>query len=153
MPGLTNGIVWSSRILTSTRHNISGRLFSTDDGEATSLVGGCGQGGTADTSCVRQGFANFTMRLRDAAPLSPVWLIVAADTNPVRCGPCSIVPDPFRGFVFSAGSTDASGRASATAPLPVLNFQFYLQWIVSTGSGSCLGLDLSNALEVTTSQL
>ena len=69
----------------------------------------------------------------------------------VPCGSCAIVADPFTGFVLGGGNTDYSGNATATLPIPLstglVGRRFFMQWWTGGGS-SCLGFDLSDALEV-----
>ena len=83
------------------------------------------------------------------------WLVVSATRLNAPCGSCTIVPDPYTGYVFSPGMTGANGASVVTFALPPLpsltSMTFYQQWIVAGtvfGPGPCMGAALSNGLEV-----
>ncbi len=150
----TNGtyeaiIVWGSTDRSTFEGDVVAQAFLEDAGRFVDFGGGCGLGGSAFASCARAGNAGFTLRLQHAAPGAPAWLILSPEPMFVGCGPCAIVPDPFRGFAISVGSTDSRGNATLNAPLAIgLSIEFYMQWLVSRAGGACLGFDLSNALHV-----
>ena len=92
------------------------------------------------------------MRVRDAEPARPAYLVISQNRLDLPCGSCTLIPDPFQGFIFSAGSTDYNGDAAVTVGIPfsttLIGARFLFQWFIDTTSGSCLGYDLSNAMEV-----
>jgi hypothetical protein len=131
-------------------------------GSAKTLAPGCGQGGTAYTSCARAGHAGFALRLEHAAPGRPAFLMLqrAAPTNPsgLFCGaPCLLYIDPFRDLVVPVGNTDAFGNAAVqvAVPTPVVPVGFVLQWAVLPTSGAIctpFAADFSSAVRFSFSQ-
>ena len=126
--------------------------YVAQNGIVVDLGGGCG-GGAATHSCAVPGNAGYTMRLQGAPPLANTNLIVSPTRIDIGCGPCTVVPDPYTGFVFNSGSTTTEGGAVVSMPLPpdptMTGLTFYQQWFVASPSGACQGLAVSNALEVT----
>jgi len=130
--------------------------FVGDDGRGSSLVGACGTGGRTAVGCARVGNANFQVRLRSARPAALAWLVLSPATTQLGCGPCSLVADPFIGFLAGPLTTDAGGAAAQLLAIPnsasLGGATFIAQWIVAAavGTGACtfLDTDFSNGLSV-----
>ena len=83
-------------------------------------------------------------------------LVVSASRLNAPCGTCTIVPDPYTGFVFAPTRISSSGNAAvqfrqfALPTVPAsLALSFYQQWFVmSVATGSCLGGPSTNGLQV-----
>ena len=105
-------------------------------------------------TCARPGNAYFTHRLRSARPSSAAFLLLSQERLDAACGACSIVPDPFTGFVLVT-ATDASGHAEIVTRIPnswpLVGLTLLEQWLVvdpSSPGCSQLGTDVSTALSV-----
>ncbi len=141
-------IVWEETDTATGDGDLSAVRFRSDDGIFVDLGFGCGTGGAATSTCAVIGNSGFSMRIQHANTNVPAWAVLSATRADIPCGSCTIVPDPFTGFVFGGGNTDFNGDASAGLPIPfnssLVGRVFYFQWFVGGGS-SCFGFDLSNA--------
>ncbi len=130
--------------------------FVGDDGRGSSLAGACGTGGRTAVGCACVGNANFQVRLRSARPSAMSWLVLSPSTTQLGCGLCTLVADPFAGFVAGPLTTDAGGAAAQLLAIPnsssLGGVNFIAQWIVAAavGTGACsfLDTDFSNGLSV-----
>jgi hypothetical protein len=141
--------------LVGTQGSIKSQLIDTLSGGSTSnLGGGCGTGGTAGIDCPAKINSNFKHTLTGAATIDTAFLVIGLERLDMPCGSCTVVPNPFTGFVIST-STSATGSASVSTPIPndaaVAGLVIYDQWAVVPGSGSCavFSSSLSNALQIT----
>jgi hypothetical protein len=141
--------------LVSTTGSIKSQLLDTLSGGLTSsLGGGCGSGGTAGIDCPAKVNSNFKHTLTGAATLDSAFLVIGLERLDLPCGSCTVVPNPFTGFVI-ATTTGATGAATVTTQIPndpaVAGLVIYDQWAVVPGSGSCaaFGSSFSNALKIT----
>ncbi len=145
-------IVWESTDTATAESDLVARRYRADDGRVTDLGGGCGLGGAAYATCAVIGNGAYAMRVLHAEPLKRAYLVISPARLDLPCGACTIVPDPFVGFVANAGNTDAHGDAAVSVALPndpsLIGVTFLQQWWVDASAGSCVGFDLSNALEV-----
>lgn len=127
--------------------------FHRHAGASEDLGGGCGSAGVASAHCTAVGNWSFRHRLRGGPPLSTAYLIIGFEELGIACSPCTLVPDPFTGFVVTQ-QTDADGNADvpmAIADLPFLaGLSFIDQWAVP-GDETCslFDVDLSNAVRAT----
>lgn len=147
-------LVWEAEVISTGGSLIEGRMFRSDSGRNLDLGGDCGAGGTAYATCARTGHSAFTQRLRGGNPSTEAWLLFSFDRLDLGCGGCTLVPNPFTGFVFSAGLTDAYGDAEIAMPIPpsvsLPGLTFYEQWL-TVGQNGCAPLantEFSNAIEV-----
>ena len=146
-------IVWSERDLTTQDNEGYAIRFRADDGINTNLGGGCGTGGASYAGCAMAGNASFRARLQGSLPATTAWWVVSPSRIDIPCGSCSLVPDPFSGFIITR-TTDARGDASVAASIPsgtaLVGAIFYQQWLImDTTSAACptFGSDLSDALQ------
>ena len=141
--------VWSSIDSSTSVSNVIAQRYMAAAGEITDLGGGCGAG-RAMASCAVVGNTSFTLRLQDANAFTSTWLVMSADRLDGPCGPCTFIANPWTGFVFSTGSTNAFGDSKLSLSIPpvpqLAGATFYQQWI-QTGSG-CSGHEMSNGLEI-----
>jgi hypothetical protein len=141
---------------TTLEGDVRADFHSMDTGEGDDLGGGCGDGGTIPLPiCVSPGF---DLSLVDAAPFDLAFPILSFDTLGVSCGPCTLVANPFGGFVGPPHSTGADGSAAFELPLSPFvpsGLTFYAQWVVVGGAASCASLaaDLSNAVRLVTEDI
>jgi hypothetical protein len=117
-------------------------------GAYTQLGGSCGSGGEAIASCAINPNPNFIVRLRNGPPSTIVWGILGFERNDYVCGPCTLIPNPFTGVVWSQTT---NSRGDVTLGLPTVagsgGVQFYLQY-VSLGPTCPLGLEMSTSILV-----
>lgn len=126
------------------------------DGLTVDVGGGCGdEPGQAYASCAIRGNARFRAQAVTERTFALAWLVASRDVRLQPCGTCSLVPDPYLGFVV-ATQTDGAGRASFAAAIPnssiVVGATLYLQWLVHDPlSPGCFlfGSDLTNAVRLT----
>ncbi|MBK8097032.1 MAG: hypothetical protein IPK26_07995 [Planctomycetes bacterium] len=142
-------IVWQSFVVASSTGDIAYQRFGAIDGTTTYVGPGCGVGGFLHTKCARAGNSAFRFELRGAAASGTALLVLSPTRVDLPCGSCTLVPDPWLGFVAGFTGTNATGDASWPLSLPagVGGMQLYAQW-VSTGTQCFSGLDLSNAARV-----
>lgn len=146
---------WTFEDITSppagTTSYVQGRLFDADDGVGVNLGGACGGGGVATFSCMRTGNSAFRLRLLEATPSAATFAMIGYRSISRSCGSCTLVVDPWTGFVALAGSTTSAGEDSYLLAIPanssLSGFGIFAQWAVA-GSG-CVGFDLSNAIRAT----
>lgn len=120
------------------------------DGDATRFAGtGCGTNtqGSIDVSCAAI-YKWMTVRLREATPNQPCWLLISDRTRRLACGTCTVGPY-FIGNTYHM-ATDAMGSAQVRIRVPTLSAtvgtHVYAQWWVRVpGSSGCLGAYLSPA--------
>jgi hypothetical protein len=124
--------------------------FDADEGTVTTLGGGCGAGGVMGLSCAISPNAAFTLRLFGAAPAATGFLVLSPTTLNLSCGSCTLIPNPFTGFIASTGATDAMGSDTFALPIPaaVIGASLTAQWLVA-GTNCLGGFDLSTAIRVT----
>ncbi|MFK7740795.1 MAG: hypothetical protein AB8H80_10770 [Planctomycetota bacterium] len=129
--------------------------YRADDGVSVNLGGGCGSAGTNSADCAIAGNFRFTARLRTSIPGRTAWWILAPTRLDVSCGTCTLVPDPWNGWVIPR-TTDVAGNASIALGLPantaLVGVEFLHQWIISDPSNASCNLfdaDLSDALRTT----
>lgn len=141
-------IAWRSG---TTSNSIDYTEFRNDDGNLLSLFGQVPCAGGANASgCPRVGNGNFRLRLRDAAPNAISWLVLSPDAISLSCG-CTLIADPFHGFVGGGLATNGFGQAEVALAIPnstqLSGLQFLTQWIVAAPVGACsvLGADFSTA--------
>lgn len=134
---------------TGSNADIRAIRFDADEGTISNLGGGCGTGGTAAASCAVSPNAAFTIRLRSAAPSGTNYLLLSPSTINLSCGACTLVPNPYAGFV-SIGTNNSLGDRSVSLPIPaaVVGASLVMQF-VTTGSNCFGGFDLSNAVRIT----
>ncbi|MEM7307973.1 MAG: hypothetical protein AAF682_14945 [Planctomycetota bacterium] len=131
--------------------DVLGQLFESTAG-ASSLGGACGGGGRASTPCPYAGNQNFTLHVRDAAPVTGAFLVLALDPSPLACGPCTIWPSLAAPQVIFAGITGAAGNLGFPVPLAtgLLGLELTSQWGVQSGASCDLfGVDLSDGVATT----
>ena len=123
--------------------------YDADEGSISNLAGGCGTGGTAAASCAISPNSAFTIRLRSAAPSGTNYLVLSPTTLNLSCGACTLVPNPYTGFV-SIGTNDSLGDRSVSLPIPaaVIGASLVMQFI-TPGTNCFGGFDLSNAVRIT----
>lgn len=150
-PQSEEGAVVYIQLPTATNGNVSLMRVAAADGSAARVVIGCSTGDTLGT-CARVGNANFQLRLRGAAPTTPAFVLLSTDTLLAPCGPCTIAPDLFRGFVASAGNTNALGDATAAMPISTLaalsGRTLIVQWVLP-GANCFANFDLAEGIRVT----
>ena len=117
-------------------------------GAYTQLGGGCGSGGEAIGACAINPNPSFTVRLRNGPASTTVWGIIGFERNDYVCGPCTLIPNPFTGVVWSQTTNT---RGDATLGLPTVagsgGLEFWLQY-VSLGGACSLGLEMSTAVRI-----
>lgn len=145
-------IVWESLDATVPDGEIVGRLYRTTDGLVADLGGGCGNGGTLFATCAHQGNNGFALRLRTPTSSANAWLVLSPDVFGMTCGSCTLLPNPWTGYVLAA-TTDPTGRAEIGLAIPnssaLVGLTLYSQWLVAGGSCAALGVDFSNAVRIT----
>lgn len=143
-------IVWQSFVLATSSGDIAYQRFGALDGTATNVGDGCGSGGFLHGKCARGGHTSFRFELRGANPSGTAMLVLSPVRGDLACGACTLVPDPWLGFVAGFTATNTAGDASWPLALPagVGGIGLYAQWL-STGSQCFAGLDLSNAVRLT----
>jgi hypothetical protein len=124
--------------------------FDADEGSVSTLGGGCGNGGVMGLSCAISPNPLFRFRLLGAAPAANGFLVLSPTTLNLGCGGCTLVPNPFTGFIVSTGATDAMGSDSYGLAIPaaVVGASLTAQWLVA-GTNCLGGFDLSTAVRVT----
>ena len=135
--------------------DVYGRLWEGVDGDVQNIGGGCGEAaGQAYASCALNGNAGFSLRLSSNVPTTPAILVISRQLGDIPCGPCSLRPDPYAGWV-SATTTDSNAMATFNAAIPagpaLTGIDFYAQWIVSEplNPGCYLfGSDLTDAISI-----
>ncbi len=134
--------------------DIIARRWLSNDGEATSLGGGCGRGGSNVAGCPRSPNFNFAHRLRDALPLAPTVFLLSAGQAGLPCGPCNLVLD-LSGAVSLVTATNLSGDASIPYSIPgaspLVGVPLFTQWAtfdVNAPACSQFLLHLSDALRI-----
>ena len=131
---------------------IRAQRFLADDGIATDLGGGCGNGGTNYATCARAGHAAFRFQVREGLNGNGV-LFLGFERIDANCGPCRLVPDPSTGVMVSI-TTSSAGRAELAVPIPntptVRGTVLYSQWFLFQNGAPCVTLPghMSNALQV-----
>jgi hypothetical protein len=144
--------VWSSQ--TGVFRTVKARRFHPEDGAATSVGGGCGNGGRAESTCFVLGNGNYQHRLVGATRRAPAILVLGATRLDFPCGACTLVPDPTSGLAITAGLTDGRGAAAVPMPVPqqasLLGASLWQQWLTLPPAPACptFGLGLSNALRI-----
>ncbi len=124
--------------------------FDADEGSVSTLGGGCGVGGVLGVSCAISPNSAFTLRLLGAAPGAAGFLVLSPTTLNLSCGSCTLIPNPFTGFIASTGATNAMGSDTFSLPIPaaVVGASLNAQWLVA-GTNCLGGFDLSTAIRVT----
>lgn len=148
-PGAPNSgealLVWSA---TNPGGQIRFQRFEANDGTITQVQPACGNGGALRASCA---FISHTMRfqLTDTAPNAPSLLVFSLDRFDYDCGACTLVPDPFAGFVTGLATTSALGTRAFDLVLPssASGRRFYAQY-ATAGTGCLGGFDVSSALSI-----
>ena len=113
---------------------------------------GCGAGGYASRICPCAEGSNFVHALEQAAPARPAFLIMSFDQLFQSCGSCTLVANPYTGFVVAAGNTSATGVAKVPMAIPspgtLVGTEFYDQWAVLDPAPACaaFGVSLSSAV-------
>lgn len=145
-------IVWSTRDLSTGDDDLSAIRFAAEDGVNTTIGGGCGVAGVNYAGCAMVGNTGFRVRLRSAASLQTAFWVLSPSRLDFPCGSCTLVPDPFSGFVVST-ATDNHGDASLAIAIPnspaLSGAEFYHQWLIAnatTPACTSFGSDLSDAL-------
>jgi hypothetical protein len=116
---------------------------------------GCGEGGYASRICPCVEGSNFVHAVELAAPASPAFLIMSFEQLFQSCGTCTLVPNPYTGFVVAAGNTSATGVAKVPMSIPspgtLVGTEFYDQWAILEPAPACasLGVSLSSAVRFT----
>jgi len=130
------------------------RRWRTIDGDATSLGGQCGRGGSNHATCARSPNNQFAHRLRDALPAAPAVFVFSASQASFPCGSCDLIPG-LAGAILVPGATDGSGEAILPVPIPQLSpligVPFFTQWAtidLSAPACTLFSLHLSNALRI-----
>lgn len=139
-------MVWTS--YSGTPGDVLFQRWRARHGAYTSLGGGCGTGGRATATCATNPNAAFRLRLVGGPPSTTVWGIFGFDRNDYVCTPCTLIPDPFTGVVWSQ-TTNAVGDVSLNVPIPAGagGVQFYLQY-VNLQPTCALGIETSTAILV-----
>jgi hypothetical protein len=140
-------VVWTALDASSNGDSLF-QLWRARHGAYTSLGGGCGTGGRAVASCATNPNTQFRLRLVDGPANTTVWGIFGFDRNDTVCTPCTLIPDPFTGIVWSQ-TTNAVGDVSLNLPIPAGagGVQFYLQY-VNLQPTCALGIETSTAILV-----
>jgi hypothetical protein len=136
-------LVWQSYDDVTSQSDILAMSFETLT-DVDELAPGCGAG-TAYASGAYLGNPDFTLRLLGAPPTTIAFLAIAFGTNPIACGPCTIVPDfSLPSTKLFAATTDPLGAAAYTVPLPagIPELTAYAQWATLGGAACELVLDL-----------
>jgi hypothetical protein len=115
-PSLDEGLILFTSLVSA--GDVFVRRFTTSDGQATRLIGGCAPGELYAT-CARVGNPGFAVTMRNGVAGAPVFAVLAFAAANVPCGPCRIVPDLATGFATALGPVGANGEAVATLPLPL----------------------------------
>ncbi len=125
-----------------------------EDGVFVPLGGDCGQGGVIASSCARVGNASFALRVADAAPNAPAFLVVSAFDALETCGACTIHPDPSLPLAVHITGTNGKGRAVIPLPIPddptLAGTVVYAQFALLSAAPVCstYRVDLSAGLEI-----
>lgn len=145
--GRDAAVVWTELDASSNGDSLF-QLWRARHGAYTSLGGGCGTGGRAVAACARNPNSSFRLRLVDGPASTTVWGIFGFDRNDYVCTPCTLIPDPFTGVVWSQ-TTNAVGDVSLNVPIPAGagGVQFYLQY-VNLQPTCALGIETSTAILV-----
>lgn len=150
--GFRSLVVWE--IDTAGNGDLAGVAWQAADGSAANNpFSGCGTAGRMAAACSRVGNANHTLWLVDGDPSYSAFLVLSSTSANIHCGPCTLVPDPWNGFV----STMIPGLGQSAFGLPIPNLsalggaQLVGQWIVLNPPGQCsfLQADFSNSLTIT----
>ncbi|MEM7204471.1 MAG: hypothetical protein AAF628_29705 [Planctomycetota bacterium] len=146
-------VAWWSYDTFTNDGNVLAEAYAAEDGDEVDVGGGCGSGGVARASCARRGNGQFRPRLFGAAPGRTAYPILSARQRGLACGACTLVPDLRTGFVLGSPTTNAQGDTSLQVPLPndpaLASLSLYLQWLVQSPTGSCIGFDMSNGVRFT----
>ncbi|MCB9883726.1 MAG: hypothetical protein H6834_18195 [Planctomycetes bacterium] len=135
-----------------TRSDIRAIQFGlVDGGTHQSPADWCGRYALASVACARSPYASYTQRLYQAELGSTAFLVISPARIDLRCGSCTLIPDPFVGYVWSVGPlTSETVEVATPIPAGLQGAVFYTQWILSGGSSpGCQGLSLSRAHRVT----
>ena len=137
-------VVWESD--TAGNGDIAGIAWQAADGHSAAYaIGACGNVGRLAVGCSRVGNANHSIWLLDSSAGYISFLVLSGSTASISCGQCTLVPDPYAGFV----SNVVSGFGNSSFELPIPNIgslsgaMFAAQWIVSAGAGQCSFLNAS----------
>ncbi|MEM7308269.1 MAG: hypothetical protein AAF682_16435 [Planctomycetota bacterium] len=150
-------VIYSSWTSPGSGGQLQGAVWRTEAGEYIILSTGCG-GPETIAPCANAGNENFAIRIEGADPFEQAWMLLGMDSYNQVCGAkCSLVVNPFTGYVVGPVATDDVGRAAIPLPLPdsasVVGLSFRAQWAITpmAGGGTCpeLGVNLSEGLLLT----
>lgn len=136
--------------------DLLGRRWASADGRVAPAGGGCGfDAGQSYANCAVAGNANFALRLVSHLPSTPVVLLISRNYSGLPCGNCTVVPDPYTGWIAPL-VTNNSSRAAFSVAIPAVpaltGTNFYVQWLVSepvTPGCYLFGSDLTDAFRLT----
>lgn len=138
-------LTWQSFDTAASSGNINCRGWTAADGRVDYLSAACGVGGHLHAGCPRPGNSGFRIEMRQAAPSTASFLLLSPARSNFACGPCSLIPDPYQGFVASSLTTNANGFVALAVPIPaaVSGFAVYAQWAL-VGTTCSAQFDLSD---------
>lgn len=148
--------VWETASATaSSNGDIIGRVWRSVDGAATSLGGGCGNGGINLATCPHSPNRFFGHRLVEATPSTQAVFVLSGLRHDVPCGTCILVPDVATAILLPH-RTDQAGRATVFFPIPAgsefIGVPLLTQWatldLAAPRACALFHFDLSNALRV-----
>lgn len=139
-------ILWQSFDIANSSGDIGSVRFGAVDGFTSDIGASCGTGGNFAAKCPRAGNTAFRLELRGGAISATALLVLSPVRGNLACGPCTLVPDPWLGFVAGFVATNATGDTSVSLSLPagVGGIDLYAQWL-GFGTLCFSGFDLSTA--------
>lgn len=143
-------IAWEAD--TAGNGDLQGAVWEAADGYA--LIGSsCGTAGRIAVGCARVGNQDFRVDMHDGPLSFGSFLVLSPDATFITCGPCTLIANPFTGFV-STVVPGINGLAAYNLAIPanssLSGIGIRAQWIVAPASGQCtyLGADFSSAAQI-----
>ncbi len=131
--------VVQARASSSAAGEIWAQRFSPVVGLNTEITGSCG-GGRSEVGCLLSTDGTVRTHVVEAPVGAPAYLIISPQALDMPIGGCTLWADPFNGFVFSSGTTNALGEAHlsfAINPNPgLVGLQFHMQHALQSASGT-----------------
>ncbi len=119
---------------------IWGYFWENTDGEQSTLDVPCPNGGRIAAPCAMVGNNLFRITLHDAPLNTNTFLVVSPARLNLGCGLCSVLADPFQGFVLMdlVGSIGEGSRVFSVPPANALRgVEFFAQWLTPVATAGC----------------
>ena len=132
--------------------NVNGRIFDPTDGTLADLGGGCGGAGQLRVGCARSPNPNGQVFLTSATPGAAAWIVMSREARNIPCGSCTLVPDPYTGWIASTTvATNGTASFAVNIPSTLVGQQVISQWLVFDAAPTCtiFGTNLTSAVRIT----